>query len=86
MPKRKNATYSGKAKFFCTPDEKKYAKNACAVPGDAWFKDWQCDVYAGTCYPRKQLVTSSVPRGAFAKVARLVPNVPKFSETSSTTG
>ena len=77
MPKRK------KGNFAITPAERKYAKNACAVPGNAWFKEWQCRVYDGTCYPRKQLVTSAVPRGAFAKVAR---KVPKFSETPSTDG
>lgn len=75
-----------KANFAITPAERKYAKNACAVPGNAWFKEWQCQVYAGTCYPRKQLVTSAVSRGTFAKVARQVPKVPKFSETPSTNG
>ena len=81
MPKSKTP------KKFRVPDsDRKYAKNACAVPGNAWFRDWQSQVYDGTCFPRKQLVTSAVPRGAFAKVARKVPKVPKFSETPSTTG
>ena len=63
---------------------RKAARNIGAVPGNAWFKEWQSQVLEGATQPRKQLVTSAVPRGAFAKVARKVPKVPKFSETPST--
>ena len=62
------------------PKAKKVAKNA-VVPGNAWFKEWQEQVLVGATQPRKQLIKSGRQRGAFAKVARKVPKVPKFRAT-----
>ena len=65
---------------------RKDARNIGAVEGNAWFNEWQSQVLDGSTQPRKQLIKSGVPRGAFAKKARKVPKVPKFSENSSTNG